>query len=127
MSDSEKLTRRQEAGIGFLLSELTQEQAAARTGVSTATLRRWLSNPVFVRAYRAARRQLLEAALGQLQQTCSEAVETLKRNLRCGKPAVEIRAAATILEQAVKGVELTDLVEEVEELKQAFADRGRKS
>jgi hypothetical protein len=41
-----------------LLTEQTQEQAAAKAGVSPATLRRWLSDPAFVAAFRAARRQI---------------------------------------------------------------------
>ena len=48
------------------------------------------------------------------------------RNLRCGKPASEIAAATKILELALKGVELTDLVEEVENLKALFAERENK-
>jgi hypothetical protein len=128
MSDPAKLTRKQEAAIGFLLTERTQEKAAEKTGVSTATLRRWLSLPVFVGAYRQARRTVVEAAVGRLQRATTKAVAALTRNLRCGNPSVEIRSAATILEQAAKGIELLDLTERVAEMerRQAEAETGRK-
>jgi hypothetical protein len=121
-----KLPRKQEAAIVALLTERTHA-AAAKAGIGEAALQRWLRDPGFVAAYRAARRQIVEGGISRLQQVFGDAVDTLRRNLTCGTPSAEIRAAATILEQAVKGVELADLVEEVEELKQAFADRGKKS
>jgi hypothetical protein len=54
--------------------------------------------------------------VGTLLQACTEAVATLRKNLTCGKPSAENRAAATILEQATRGVELLDLCERVEQL-----------
>jgi hypothetical protein len=59
---------------------------------------------------------VVERAVAELQAACGEAVETLKRNLTCENPAVEIRAAQIILEQGIKGVELMDLQERVERL-----------
>ncbi len=98
MSDPTNLTRKQEAAIGFLLTERTQEKAAQKAGVSPATLRRWFRLPAFVTAYRLARRDAVESAFGQLQRGTADAVATLTRNLRCGNPSVEVRAAATIIE-----------------------------
>jgi hypothetical protein len=126
MSDPTKLTRKQETAIGFLLTERTQEKAAEKTGVAPATLRRWLSLPAFIFAYRQARRAVVEAAIGQVQRVTSKAVRTLERNLRCGNPSVEVRAAATILEQAGKGVELIDLAERLEQLESRMAEKENK-
>jgi hypothetical protein len=47
---------------------------------------------------------------------CGQAVETLGRNLACGRPTAENRAAVAILEQATRGVELLDLAARVEAL-----------
>jgi hypothetical protein len=125
MSDPTKLTRKQEAAIGFLLTERTQEAVAEKTGVSTATLRRWLRLPTFMGAYRDARRLVVEAATGQVQRAALKAVRTLTRNLRCGNSSVEVRAAAIVLEQAFRGVELIDLVQRVEQLEQLSAEREK--
>jgi hypothetical protein len=123
MGGRTKLDRKQEALIAALLTEPTHAAAAARTGVGEATLHRWLRRPAFRDAYRAARRRVLEAALSRLQQSAGKAVEALERNLACGNPAHEVRAALGILDQAVKAAELLDLAERLEELERQVAAR----
>src|SRR5262249_45427790 len=98
-----KLGRKQEAAIAALLTERTHAAAARAAGVGETTLQRWLRMPAFQSAYRAARRTLVEAAIGQLQLASKEAVRTLLRNLGCGVPSAEIRAAAQILQLAMGG------------------------
>jgi hypothetical protein len=75
----------------------------------------------FQARYRAARRQVVEQAIAQLQQGTSEAVAALRRNLACGVPAAEIAAAKAVIDYSVKAIELTDLAERVEQLEQAAA------
>src|SRR5476651_820549 len=101
MSARTKINRKGESLIAALLTEPTQATAAEKAGVSEATAQRWLRNERFQAAYRLARRAIVEAAVGKLQLVTGEAVEVLRRNLTCGKPAVEIRAAALILERAM--------------------------
>ncbi len=112
----EKLTRKHEQAISALLSEPSIKAAAEICGIGEATLYRWLQLPSFAVAYRTARRQVVERAVSELQAACGKAVETLKRNLDCVIPGVEIRAAQIILEQAVKGVEIMDMQERIERL-----------
>jgi len=117
MSGRTKLHRKQEALIAALLTEPSHASAAARAGVSEATLHRWLRLPDFQAAYRLARRGVVETAIGRLQQATGKAVDALERNLTCGQAGSEIRAALGILAQALKAVELIDLVGRIEELK----------
>lgn len=112
------LTGKQEKAIAALLGKPTMKEAAQSVNVSEPTLWRWLQEPEFQRAYRAARRQIVEHSVCELQAATSEAVATLKRNLNCGNQSVEVRAAQIILDQSVKAVELVDLAERVEELEQ---------
>jgi transposase len=121
----EKLTRKHEQAIAALLSTPSIPEAAKVVGIGEATLWRWLQLPDFSAAYRAARRQVVERAVAELQAAASEAVETLKRNLTCGKPEAENRAAQIILEQAVKGIELVDLQERVERLASLLDEQGK--
>jgi transposase len=121
----EKLTRKHEQAIAALLSEPSIKAAAESCGVGEATLYRWLQLPDFQASYRTARRQVVERAVSELQAACGEAVSTLKRNLACDIPGVEIRAAQIIIEQAVKGVELMDLQDRVERL-EALLDNQEK-
>lgn len=116
MSARTKLDRKQEVVIAALLSETSHAAAATKAGVSEATLQRWLRLPAFQTAYRQARRSIVEVAIGRLQQAASKAVDTLERNLNCGNPGNEIRAAQVILDNAVKAIELLDCVERIEEL-----------
>src|SRR5216683_3059200 len=67
------------------------------------------------------RRQVVEQAISQLQQAASEAASALRRNLTCGVPSVEVRAALGVLEQSVKAVELLDLEERVQMLEELAA------
>jgi nitrogen-specific signal transduction histidine kinase len=117
-----KIGRKQDQAIAGLLTAGTHAEAAVAAGISEATLQRWLRDPGFVAAYRQARRQVVEAAVAQLQRATSNAVATLERNLDCKNPSVEVRAAATILERATKAVELVDLAERVEELERLLKE-----
>ncbi len=119
------LTKKQEAAIAALLSTSVMKDAAAQVGISDVTLWRWLQLPEFEAAYRAARRQVVEQAISKLQGATKYAVATLGKNLSCGNPAVEVRAASIILEQAVKGVELIDLQERVERLETLLAEQEK--
>ena len=120
----EKRTRREEAAIAALLTEPTIALAAAKAGIGETTILRWLHEPSFSAQYRAARRTVVESAIGRLQQATSEAVATLTRNLTCGVPASEIAAAKAVLDFAAKGVELADLAERVEQLERGQGGGG---
>jgi hypothetical protein len=112
-----------EAAVAALLALPTVAAAAQKAGVSERTLRNWLKLPAFVSAYREARRQIVELAIGQLQRLTHQAVEALQKNLACGKEAVEVSAAFGVLDRAFKGVELVDLAERVKALERQDQER----
>jgi hypothetical protein len=114
----EKLSRMRERAIAALLSEPTVPGAAKKAGVSHTTLKDWMKLPDFQKEYRAARKQLLERVVARLLNSTSEAVETLKRNMNCGKPGVEVRSALALIQQSLHGVEVLDLEVEMQELRQ---------
>jgi hypothetical protein len=120
----EKQERLQEQAVAALLSHPSIAAAAESLGVSDKSLRGWLREPAFKHAYREARRQVVEAAVARLQQAAGKAVETLERNLTCGHPGHENRAAAAILEYAVKGVEMLDVAQRLEALEKGFVAGG---
>ena len=120
MKDRTETLERRDRLIAALLTAPTHEAAAAAAGVDPSTLRRYLRTPGFVRAYRAARRRLVEAAVGRLQQVAGKAVDALERNLTCGRPGDEIRAAVAVLEHCQKGMELLDLADRLREVEAAL-------
>ena len=123
----EKRTRREEAAIAALLTEPTIVTAAAKAGISESTLLRWLQDPEFSAQFRTARRAAVDQAVSQLQQATGDAVATLTRNLTCGVPTAEIAAAKSVIDFALKGVELGELAERIAALEQqAEAAMGAK-
>ena len=109
MSGPRKLGRKQEALIASLLTEPTHAAAAAQAGVSEATVQRWLHLPGFQAAYRQARRQLVEAAVGRIQAATGQAVDTLLAVAKGGaKDADRVRAAVALLDHALRGLTAAD-------------------
>src|SRR5262249_19260987 len=103
----QKLTRKQETLIAALLTEPTHAAAAAKAGVSEATLHRWLHLPELQAAYRQARRALVEGAVGRIQAATGQAVDTLLAVAKDGaKDGDRVRAAVALLDHAFRG--LTD-------------------
>ena len=112
------ISRKQDTAIGALLSRPTISAAAESVGIGESTLRRWLTDRDFLAASRAARREAVSQAVGHLQGACSVAVVALtdiSQDANCPASA-RVSAARTVLELALKGVELEDLAVRVEEL-----------
>jgi hypothetical protein len=125
MPGGPRLSRTQEKAIAALLAEGTIQNAAARAKISLRTLTFWLKQPDFAAAYRAARQQVVEAAIGTLQAATSQAVDCLIRNLSCGRPGAEIAAAHHLLEKSLQAVEQFDVLSRLEALEaQAALQQG---
>jgi hypothetical protein len=117
--------RRRELAIAALLAESTVEQAAARAGISYRTLKQWLTQADFQAAYRQARRAVVDAVIGQLQQAGAKAVSTLVAALDATKTADQIRAAGLILAHVLRDGELADLQAELQSIREALAHDHR--
>lgn len=107
----EKFGTKQHAAIVALLESQTLEEAAGKVGISPSTVARWMKRDDFQAAYRKARQEVFEIGLSRLQTLSVDAVQALKRNLTCGRPTAEIRAAGVILEHARHGVEILDVAD----------------
>jgi len=117
----EKLSRKQEQAIAALLSEPTIAAAAEKVGVGEVTLWRWLQREDFQADYQQARREAVAQAIAALQRASSEAVQALREIMvDSGAPASSrVSAAKTVLELALKGVELEDIERRVTALEEA--------
>jgi len=114
----ENLTPKQERALLALLDCGEIKRAAEIASVGEGSLWRWLQQPVFQSRYRAARRQLVETAIAQLQSDCTTAARVLREVAEDKEAPASSRVASakTILEMAVRGVELADLASRVERL-----------
>ena len=106
-----KLSRKQELAISVLLTCPTLLAAAQQCGVAEVTLHRWLKEAGFQAAYREARRTVVQFAIVQVQRATAEAVETLRAVMHDSESPASARvsAAKTILDTAIKAIELEDL------------------
>src|ERR1700693_2650725 len=121
----EKLSRKQEAAIGALLTCSTIAEAARSCGIGESTLRRWLCDETFAQRYRQERTRMLESTVNLLRQKSVAAVETLG-DVATDKEALasaRVSAARSLVEFAIKGAEVRDLEERIGELKQLTRDK----
>jgi len=111
-----ELSHRQRRAFEALLTSKSAVDAAKQCGIGARTIEHWKRDASFQDAYRAASREKLGETVGRLRVAASEAVDTLLRDgLQANSPAVRVRAAAILLEGAIK-VELDDLGRRVEAL-----------
>jgi uncharacterized protein (UPF0254 family) len=120
----QKLTRKKDMAILALLSEPTYARAAAKVHISESTLHRWLQLPEFLAAYRAARSRMVESGIATFQRLVTNAVVALGKNLTCGHPASENRAAIAIVSFSLRGVETMDLETRLAEVEERVKEQG---
>ncbi len=107
-----------------LIETSSIREAAKKSGIGEATIYRYLQDKEFLAEYRNARRQTVEAAIAQMQNAASEAVERLKELQYCENPAVAARCAQIIFENSIKTMETTDILERLEILEQENAQKN---
>jgi len=118
---------KQEAAILALLSSKNVEESARVAGVTPRTLYRWLNEPEFAAAYRAARRQAYGQSISRLQQGSTAAATTLLKVMVdiATPPSTRVRAAEAVLNHAAKAIEIEDIDARLRELEQAAeANKG---
>jgi hypothetical protein len=111
-----------------VLTQRNLQEAAHEAGIGIATLMRWQKVPEFQEALRIARREALSQTIGRLQQGASAAATTLlKVMLDQNTPAsIRIRAADSVMNHALRAMELEDVLERLTELERA-ADPSKSS
>ena len=116
-----KFGRKTEDAIAALLSQRNVDEAARTAGIGTRTLLRWMKDPEFDAAFRAARRSAFGQTTARLQQGSSAAATILmKLMLDANTPAsTRVRAAEIIVSHAGKAIEIEDIEARVSELERA--------
>jgi hypothetical protein len=120
-------TAKREAAILALLTEVDIGTAAAKVGISHNTLKNWLRDETFRRDYVAHRRAVVEDTVRLLARGANKAALALERNVTCGKPGVEVRAASVLLDRCLEGLRTFDLAEEVAALRRELEEIRRGS
>ena len=121
-----EISAKQQKLIALLLTERTIDVACQKANVAVTTYWRWMQDRNFLVEYRKARRGILENTIAKLQSIVFTAVDTLERNLNCENPSVEIRCAAIIIEQSLKGMETLDIENRLESLEANYSRKEEK-
>jgi transposase-like protein len=116
-----KFGRKKEEAIVALLTHRTIEEAARSIGVDPKTLLRWMKEPEFDKAYRAAKRAAFGQSIARLHHLSSAAVSTLGKIMldSATPPATRVRAADSILDHTTKAIEIEDIDARLSELERA--------
>lgn len=101
-----------EKALAALLKYPTQKQAAEACGIAPRTIRDYLADEEFTKAYRDACREMVESATRQAQQSLNSAISTLREICEDEEAAAgsRISAARTILEFGLRMTELWDVL-----------------
>ncbi len=123
-----KLTAKQEQAIVTLLSNRTVEDAARACNTPARTLFRWLKEPEFDAAYRAAKRAAFGQAIARLHHLSSAAVSTLGKVMLdpATPPSTKVRAADSVLNHTIKAIEDEDIEARVAALEEAATQGNRR-
>ena len=120
------LAARQEARTLAAQARNAQQAAAAKkVGISARTMRRYMADPEFYEAYQQAHARLVEDATQRMQRGLNSAVDTLQQiatDQDAGKTA-RVAAARSLLEQALRYTELSDLLGRIAKLEELAGDR----
>ena len=122
-----KAPRKLDAFVAAMLAHPTVESAATAVGVAASTAYRWLQHPDVIQRLAEARRDAMKAAMSKLQQAASASVDCLCEIQREGESeSARVSAARTILEQALRSVELQDVQERIDKLEEIVKSRNWK-
>jgi hypothetical protein len=122
-----KKGQRLDAFVEAMMSHKTVEAAAEAVGISHATAYRWMQHADVIQRLAEARRDAMKAAMSKLQQAASASVDCLCEIQRDGaSESARVSAARTILEQALRSVELQDVEERIDKLETIVKSRNWK-
>ena len=123
-----KFGRKKELAIAALLTHGSVEDAARAVDLNQNTLLNWLKIPAFVKAYRAARREVVTQSVARLQQATGAAgTVMLKLMTDPNVPAaVRLRAAECVFDRAMKGIEIEDIEARVAALEATAASGSQR-
>ena len=121
------LSSRQQKAIIALVTEPTLTQAAKSAEVGERTLRRWLHDATFNKAYRTARRESFSQALALALRYTPLAINTLGKlaSDTMTPPSSRVSACNGILKFARDSIELDDLQARIEALETAASQQDR--
>ena len=121
-----KLPIKQDEAIVALLASPSIEAAAQKVGIAPSTLFRWMQDDEFKVTYRKAKSAYVYQAITLLQQATTEAVSTLREIMldESKPPSTRVASAKTILDTAIKAVEIEELESRIKAIEKKIASNA---
>jgi hypothetical protein len=123
------LTPRQEKALAALLTCVSHEQAAAQSGITTRSLRRYLADPAFSLEYRTRRKELMGQAVALAQRfslDCIEVMVSIAKDVDM-LPNTRVTAANSVFSIADDGLKTEDVIARIEALEGMFNEQLEKT
>lgn len=116
--DVKDLTPNQHRALRSLLMKPSIAEAAQECDLGVSTIRRYLRDPTFSRAYREGRGLVLQETIASLQQAGVDAVGILRESMapEVDDQNLRLRAARLVLDYTLKATELERRMREQDEL-----------
>lgn len=113
-------TQRQRYGRAAraLLMSTTRREAAREAGISLSTLERWTANREFQAILEEVQRERITDVLIKSREVLAHGLDALMRNLDCGIPVQEVRAAEAACKIHIRLIELLNFGERLSSLEQ---------
>jgi hypothetical protein len=118
---ADNLSANQHKALAALLTHTRIEDAARASDISARTIRRYMADPEFARAYRGQQRILLAETTATLQRIAADAAVAISDSLAGAgleDKNLRLRAARTALEFLLRAVETERRVIEQDELEE---------
>ena len=108
-----------------MLTCQTQKEAAEAAGITTRTMRAYMTEKEFRREYQRRLGAIVEDAARQARQALNPAFEALREVVEnpVERSSARIAAARAILEFTARYVELTDVIARIERLEEGANER----
>ena len=113
---------RYQRAIDELIKSGSRKEAADRAGVSLGTIDRWHNAQEFQIMLAKAQSEATRTVTAQVWNALNEATHTLQRNLNCGTPASEIRAASAMFDIALRLRDALDVNDRLATLEEALSN-----
>jgi hypothetical protein len=121
-ADVSSLSPNQAKALSALLQTTSIGAAAEESGLSVATVKRYLADATFDAVYREQRRLILQETVAGISRLGTEAIQAFEDALNVGDLNERLRAATRVVDMIYKGTELERRIREQEELEQRITD-----
>lgn len=126
MSKNGTLTARQRRAVAALVCEPTVARASGASGVSRATLYRWLNEPCFEAALTRAQGDALRESVARLSGLMLASLGELARALQSPNAALRLRAADIALRHVLGLLEYAEVERRLRALEERAEADGEK-